>query len=205
MQPNVAASRDHARQCRPRVCASSCRMLLAPRIRRAALQPRQTPVRVSKNTTQRPTYNFARSQICLPGKLFKAAISCVRQCNLDPFRHRESLRYLSEKIRTTPGSATHLTFVLGSDAAEASMPFTEATKITLEATQEVELYPGIVLPPGSYSGTKTQTRNESMPPLYRIELTEEQLASMGATVQNDLRFEQIDVSEFLRLGLLKPV
>jgi hypothetical protein len=85
------------------------------------------------------------------------------------------------------------------------MPFTETTRVTLEATQEVELYPGIVLPPGSYSGTKTQTRNESTPPLYRIELSEEQLASMGATVQHDLRSEQIDVTEFVRLGLLKPV
>jgi hypothetical protein len=83
------------------------------------------------------------------------------------------------------------------------MPFTETTRVTLEATQEVEIYPGIVLPPGSYSGTKTQTRNESLGgPLYRIELTEEQLASMGATVQHDLRSEQIDVTEFVRQGQL---
>jgi hypothetical protein len=88
------------------------------------------------------------------------------------------------------------------------MPFTETTKITLGATQAVELYPGIVLPPGSYSGTKTQTRNESIggvswtPPLYRIELTEEQLASMGATVQHNLSSEQIDVTKFVRQGRL---
>src|SRR5262249_22211191 len=38
------------------------------------------------------------------------------------------------------------------------MPFTEVTKITLEAAEAVELHIGIALPPGSYLGTKTRTR-----------------------------------------------
>ena len=70
------------------------------------------------------------------------------------------------------------------------MPFTETTKITLEAAQAVELHRGIVMPPDSYSGTKTRTRVSYLdgsvnwtPTRYRIELTAEQLASMGATVQ----------------------
>jgi hypothetical protein len=42
------------------------------------------------------------------------------------------------------------------------------------------------------------------PSRYRIELTAEQLASMGATVQPNQSSEEIDVTEFVRLGLLKP-
>src|SRR5262245_40549153 len=36
----------------------------------------------------------------------------------------------------------------------ASMPFTETKKITLDATEAVDLYTGVILPPGSYPGTK---------------------------------------------------
>jgi hypothetical protein len=42
------------------------------------------------------------------------------------------------------------------------MPFTEATKITLEAGQAVELYAGVVLPPGSYSGIKAWVREDAL-------------------------------------------
>ena len=90
------------------------------------------------------------------------------------------------------------------------MPFAETTKVTLEAAQAVKLHPGIVLPPGSYPGTKAPRAREdaldgvvtSSPIRYRLELTEEQLVSMGATVQHDLRSEQIDVTEFVRQGQL---
>ena len=89
------------------------------------------------------------------------------------------------------------------------MPFTETTKITLEAAQAVELHRGIVMPPGSYSGTKTRTRVSYLdgsvnwtPTRYRIELTAEQLASMGASVQANQSSEEIDVTEFVRLGKL---
>jgi len=89
------------------------------------------------------------------------------------------------------------------------MPFAETTKVTLEAAQAVKLHPGIVLPPGSYPGTKARAREDALdgvvtssPIRYRLELTEEQLVSMGATVQHDLRSEQIDVTEFVRQGQL---
>jgi hypothetical protein len=89
------------------------------------------------------------------------------------------------------------------------MPFTETTKITLEAAQAVELHRGIVMPPGSYSGTKTRTRVSYLvnwtPTRYRIELPAEQLASMGASVQPNQSSEEIDVTEFVRKGLLKLV
>jgi len=70
------------------------------------------------------------------------------------------------------------------------MPFTEITKITLVASQDVDLHAGIVMPPGSYPATKTRTRVNYLdgsvnwtPTRYRIELSAEQLARMGARVQ----------------------
>jgi hypothetical protein len=91
------------------------------------------------------------------------------------------------------------------------MPFTEITKITLEAAEAVDLHTGIALSPGSYPGTKTRTRVSYLdgsviwtPTRYRIELTAEQLANMGAAVQPNQSSEEIDVTEFVRLGLLKP-
>jgi hypothetical protein len=38
------------------------------------------------------------------------------------------------------------------------------------------------------------------PPRYRIEFTAEQIASMGAKVQPDQSFEEIDVTKFVRRG-----
>jgi hypothetical protein len=91
------------------------------------------------------------------------------------------------------------------------MPFTEATKITLEAAQAVELHAGVILPPGSYSAIKAWVREDALgglistPSRFRIELTAEQLVSMGAAVQPNQSSEEIDVTEFVRLGLLKHV
>jgi hypothetical protein len=91
------------------------------------------------------------------------------------------------------------------------MPFTETTRITLVAAQDVDLHTGIVMPRGSYPGTRTRTRVSYLdgsvnwtPTRYRIELTAEQLASMGAIVQPNQSSEEIDVTEFVRSGLLKP-
>ena len=88
------------------------------------------------------------------------------------------------------------------------MPFKEVTKITLEATQAIELDTGVVLPPGSYPGAKMRIRDDLpsdailMPTRYRIGLTAEQIASMGAKVQSNQSFEEIDVTKFVRGGRL---
>ena len=88
------------------------------------------------------------------------------------------------------------------------MPFTEATKITLEAAQAVELHAGVVLPPSSYSGIKARAREDALdgliltPTRFRIQLTAEQLVSMGATIQPNQSSEEIDVTEFVRQGQL---
>ena len=86
------------------------------------------------------------------------------------------------------------------------MPFTETTRITLEAAQAVELHRGMILPPGLYPGIKALDSSVTWSPIrYRIELTPEQLASMGAAVQPNQSSEEIDVTEFVRLGLLKAI
>src|SRR5262245_47107665 len=102
--------------------------------------------------------------------------------------------------------------VLASPIKGWPMPFTETGKITLEAAQAVELHRGVVLPPGSYPGIKAQAREAALdsgvtwsPIRYRIELTAEQLASIGAAIQPNQSLEEIDVTEFVRSGLLKPI
>jgi hypothetical protein len=89
------------------------------------------------------------------------------------------------------------------------MPFPETTRITLEAAEAVDLHTGIVLPPGSYPGIKARAREDALdsgitwsPIRYRIELTTEQLASVGAALQPNQDSEEIDVTEFVRLGKL---
>ena len=88
------------------------------------------------------------------------------------------------------------------------MQFTETKKITLEAARAVELYTGVVLPPGSYSGIKARAHDDarnrqiSTTTRFRIELTAEQLADMGATLQPNQSSEEIDVTEFVRQGQL---
>ena len=92
--------------------------------------------------------------------------------------------------RTSP--ATHLTFVLGSDAAAGfSMPLIEERTLTLEAAQDIELRPGLVLAPGLYCGTEERIRTDSIGGpswaiKYKITLPEERL----------------DVTEFVRQGRL---
>src|SRR5262245_6742989 len=89
------------------------------------------------------------------------------------------------------------------------MPFTETTKITLEAAQAVELHTGVVLPPGSYSGLKARAREDALdgriltPTRFSIRLTAEQLGSMGATGQSNQSSEETDVTEFVGQGQLR--
>ena len=97
------------------------------------------------------------------------------------------------------------------DQEGGPVAFTETRKITFEAAEAVDLHTGAILPPGSYPGTKTRTRVSYLdgsvtwtPTRYRIELTAIQLANMGAERQRHLSSEEIDVTEFVRLGLLKP-
>jgi hypothetical protein len=86
------------------------------------------------------------------------------------------------------------------------MQFTETKKITLEVARAVELYRGVVLPPGSYSGIRARAQEDdrkvSTTTRFRIELTAEQLAAMGATLQPNQDLEEIDVTEFVNQGRL---
>jgi hypothetical protein len=77
-----------------------------------------------------------------------------------------------------------------------------------EATQAVELGPGVVLPPGAYTGTEKRTGLETLSgvswskPEYWIEFTADQLASMRAQVSPNLPSLKVDVSKFVRSGEL---
>ena len=88
------------------------------------------------------------------------------------------------------------------------MPFKEITKITLEAAQAIELDAGVILPPGFYPGARMRTRDDLPSDVilgvtrYRIELTAKQIANMGAKVQPNQSYEEIDVTKFVRKGRL---
>jgi len=80
----------------------------------------------------------------------------------------------------------------------------ETKVVMLEATRDVVLRRGLVLPPGLYSGTKTYTGSgqSRTPSRFKIKLTAHQLADMGAEVPPNLISETIDVTKFVRLGHL---
>jgi hypothetical protein len=85
----------------------------------------------------------------------------------------------------------------------------QAHAVTLEATHAVELQPGVALPPGHYSGTEWRTGLETMSgdvswlaPQYKIELTADELASIGTTDTPNLISSDIDVTKFVRSGEL---
>ena len=83
----------------------------------------------------------------------------------------------------------------------------ESTVVMLEATRDVELRPGLVLPPGLYSGTETYIHlvgsgQSRTPSRFKIKLTAHQLADMGAEVPPNFISETIDVTKFVRLGKL---
>jgi hypothetical protein len=87
------------------------------------------------------------------------------------------------------------------------MQIIETRAISLQAPQNVKLRAGLTLPPGLYCGTEERIRADSIggpswTVKYRITLTEEQLASMGATLHPDLSSAGIDVTGFVRQGQL---
>jgi hypothetical protein len=83
---------------------------------------------------------------------------------------------------------------------------TRRTPIQLTATKPIELDPGVVLPPGTYTRTSKQTALHtqagatSTKPEYKLELTAEQLTSMGATNMGNYVSIEYDVSKFVRSG-----
>ena len=89
------------------------------------------------------------------------------------------------------------------------MPHVQTKTVRFKVARAVELEPGLVLPPGSYIGTKTRTRVDSIngvswtPSKYKLEFTADQLTSMGAQVKPNLIAKNIDVTKFVRLGKLR--
>jgi hypothetical protein len=83
-----------------------------------------------------------------------------------------------------------------------SMLLIEERTITLKAAKDIELRPGLVLPPGLYSGTEERIRADSIggpnwAVKYRITFTAEQLDSIGANLHPDLRPANVEVTAFV--------
>jgi len=88
------------------------------------------------------------------------------------------------------------------------MPQVQTKKVTFKVARAVELEPGLVLPPGLYTGTKTRTRVDSIggvswtPSKYKLELSADQLTSSRVQTQLNLVSKNIDVTKFVRQGKL---
>ncbi len=84
-------------------------------------------------------------------------------------------------------------------------------RITLSAADKVEIERGIVLPPGSYDAIERQAglelvdRTRWSEPEYRIEITADQLARMGAKNGEQLLSMEYDVTKFVRWGQLTVI
>jgi hypothetical protein len=83
-----------------------------------------------------------------------------------------------------------------------------ARRITLSAANNIEIERGIVLPPGSYDGIERQAglemvdRTRWSEPEYKIEITADQFARMGANNAGQLLSIEYDVTKFVRWGQL---
>ena len=81
-------------------------------------------------------------------------------------------------------------------------------RITLSAASDIEIERGIVLPPGSYEGIERQAglelidRTRWNAPEYKIEITSDQLARLGAGSARQLLSTEYDVTKFVRWGQL---
>jgi hypothetical protein len=87
------------------------------------------------------------------------------------------------------------------------MQIIETRAIGLQAPQDVKLRAGLTLPPGLYRGTEERIRADSIGGpswvvKYKITFTEEQLASIGASLHPDLSSANMDVTAFVRQGQL---
>lgn len=83
-----------------------------------------------------------------------------------------------------------------------------ARRVTLSASNKIEIDRGIILPPGSYDGIERQAGLEMLDrtrwsePEYKIEITALQLATMGANKNGQLLPTEFDVTKFVRAGQL---
>ena len=87
------------------------------------------------------------------------------------------------------------------------MQIIETRAIGLQAPQDVKLRAGLTLPPGLYRGTEERILADSIGGpswvvKYKIAFTEEQLASIGASLHPDLSSASMDVTAFVRQGQL---
>ena len=86
------------------------------------------------------------------------------------------------------------------------MQIIETRAVSLQASQEVKLSARLTLPAGLYQGTEERIRTDSIAGpswsiKYKIEFTEEQLASVNPHLRS-LHSVNMDVTEYVRQGRL---
>lgn len=80
----------------------------------------------------------------------------------------------------------------------------EKTAVRLQASNDVEIQPGVILPAGLYEGTRKRLGVHFMgglswcAPEYLIELRASQLAEMGASVSGRTISIEFDVTKFVK-------
>jgi len=92
------------------------------------------------------------------------------------------------------------------------MPRVIRTNVVLHVVREVEVAPGIKVPPGAYFGwyLKTTFSDENEPrtgwsdPRYMIQLSAEQLAGAGKKPVINFNTMDFDVSQHIRSGAILP-
>ncbi|MEZ5781799.1 MAG: hypothetical protein R3D70_09240 [Rhizobiaceae bacterium] len=84
---------------------------------------------------------------------------------------------------------------------------TSVRTITIGFVDSVEIYPGLTIPEGTYSGKVKQTTIDlikgpaSTRPIYLIKLSAEQMKAYGSTVGRGSDWIEFDVTKFFHLGL----
>jgi hypothetical protein len=85
----------------------------------------------------------------------------------------------------------------------------DAQRISVTAREAVEIESGLVLPPGTYPGTRTRIgvalggRTSWTAPRYKIELTGLQLADMGVPNTDHSVTTDFDVTPLVNTGKLR--
>ena len=85
----------------------------------------------------------------------------------------------------------------------------DTLRISVTAREALEIERGLVLPPGTYPGTRSRIgvalggRTSWTPPRYKIELTGRQLAGIGVPNSDHLVTIDVDVTPLVNTGKLR--
>jgi hypothetical protein len=163
-----------------------------------------------------PTFPYAAIAADCPA--YHLALACAHDLNAVSFSKRACPSLVSSPLRVNMdleqkrsvyrslpanggGSSDHKPC----ETNMAQRLYEKAVRMTV--MKNVELESGVVIPPGIYPGTSSQTSIETndkgtilTEPEYRLELTADQLVSMGGQTARDLVSSEFDVTKFVQSG-----